>query len=121
LCTTDLCLQAEQRGLHSYILPCFALHNSNRWTHLPLGFWKCYLYMRKKWRDVLPVDAPYTRLTANCLPMVKNTLRGLLQRGQRGHRVVTRVPDPVVLYEQLRRDTTAALAELEGNAVERHS
>jgi len=110
LCTTDLCLQAERRGLRSYALTCFGLHNSNRWSDLPLNFWKCYLYIRKKWRDVLPVDVPDTRLTASWLPMIKNTVRGLL-RLRRGHRVVTRVVDPPALYEQLRRDLTLTFDE----------
>lgn len=116
LCTTDLCLQAEHKGLRSYSLPCFALHNSNRWSHLPMGFWKCYLYIRKKWRKALPVEVPYTTLTAGCLPMIKNTVRALLHWGRGSHRVVTRVPDPVALYERLRRDVTMAFAEPEAMA-----
>jgi hypothetical protein len=103
MCTTDLCLEAERRGLRSYALPCLALHNSNGWSYLPLGFWKCYLYMRKKWRGFLPVEVPYTRLTAGCLPMIKNTVRGSLRWRPAGHRVVTRVSDPVALYERLQR------------------
>lgn len=111
LCTPDLCRQAEREGLRSYALPCFVLHNSNHWSYLPLGWWKCYLYLRKKWRgDVLTMDFPYTRLTAVCLVMMNNTARALLRWG-RGHRVVTRVPDPEALYERLRRDVTSALAE----------
>jgi hypothetical protein len=120
LCTTDLCLEAERRGLRSYVLPCFALHNSNGWSHLPLNFWNCYLYMRKKWRSVLPVEVPYTTLTADCMPMIKNTVRGLLQ-GWRSHRAATRVSDPGALYEQLRRDVSAALGGPCGNWGEPHS
>ena len=108
LCTTDLCLQAEQRGLHSYALPCFVVHNSNTWTHLPLSFWKLYLYMRKKWRHVLPVTAPYSKLTVACLPMVANTVRGFIQGRGGVFRVATRVPDPAALYERLRRDVISA-------------
>ena len=109
LCATDLCLEAEREGLRSYVLPCFSLHNSNRWSYMPLGFWKCYLYMRNKWRAVLPVHAPYTRITSGCLPMVRNAMASILRPNPREHRVDTRVPDPDTLYEQLRANLISAI------------
>jgi hypothetical protein len=102
LCATDLCLEAERRKLKSYVLACFALHNSNRWNYMPLRFWKCYLYVRNKWRAALPVYAPYAEITAGCLPMVKNTVRSVLRAGVRNHRAVTRVADPDALYERIK-------------------
>jgi hypothetical protein len=109
LCTTDLCLEAERRKLRSYALPCLALHNSNRWTHMPLRFWKCYLYMRHKWRAALPVQVPYVKLTVGCLPMVKNTVRSALRLKSRKHRMATRVSDPEALYVQLRENLLSVL------------
>jgi len=111
LSATDLCLEARSRGMASYVLPCFALHNSNRWRNLPIGFWRCYLYMRQKWRAVLPIDLPYAKITASCLPMIKSTIRILLRFPFGNLRVVTRVSDPEALYEQLRRDLLALLGE----------
>jgi len=109
LCATDLCLEAEHRKLRSYVLPCFALHNSNRWNYLPLGFWKCYLYMRNKWHAALPVQAPYTNITIGCLPMIRNTLGSVRWLKHHNHRVVTRVSDPAALYEHLRSNLIAAV------------
>jgi hypothetical protein len=109
LCATDLCLEAERRKLRSYVLPCFALHNSNRWNYMPLGFWKCYLYVRHKWRTVLPIQVPYTHITAGCLPMVKNTVASVLRLQARKHRTVTRVPDPEALYEQVKTNLIAVI------------
>ena len=118
LCTADLCLQAAKKGFRSYALPCFALHNSNRMSYLPLGYWKCYFYMRKKWNEVLTVDVPDSRITAGSLRMIKHATRGLLRRG-RGHRVITRVSDPAALYEQLRKGVTFAFGETDARLTTR--
>ena len=104
LCTTDVCLEAERQGLRSYVLPCFALHNSNRWSHLPLGFWRPYLFIRKKWRTALPIQVPYAFISAFCWPMLKSTLKLFVQRRFRSHRIATRVADPGSLYDQLRQN-----------------
>jgi len=99
---TDLCLQGERRNMRSYVLPCFALHNSNHWRYPSLGFWRCYLHMRAKWRDVLPVVAPCATITACALPMLKTVVRSVVRWQLRNPRVVTRVSDPQTLYESLR-------------------
>lgn len=110
LCTTDLCLESERRKLRSYVLPCLALHNSNRWNYMPLGFWKSYLYMRNKWRAALPAQATYTNITVGCLPMIRNTLRNVLRSKPWKHRVVTRVSDPEAIYEQVRANLISAIS-----------
>jgi hypothetical protein len=99
---TDLCLEARRRGLRCYAIPCFALHNSNGWSHLPLSFWPCYLYIRKKWNSLLPIDTPYARITRSCMPLIRQSARGLLAR--RKHRRETRVKDPSALYEGFRAE-----------------
>src|SRR6202000_2204493 len=55
LCTTDFCVQAAAKGMKSYAVPGFCIHNANGWDYLPTNFWGCYLYIRKKWKDQLPV------------------------------------------------------------------
>lgn len=103
--TTDLCLQAERQARRCYAIPCFALHNSNAWKYMPFSFWKTYLYIRKKWRTSLPLNTTYTTVTSNCLPMIKGTVRGWLSGH---HRHISRVQDPVVLYEDLRANMVDA-------------
>jgi hypothetical protein len=104
---TDLCLDAERRKMKNYVIPCFTLHNSNRWSSLPLKFWPCYWYIRNKWKKFLPVKLPYTKVTRGCAPMLKNSVQRALTLGRRNHRVITRVADPVALYNQLRNDLSA--------------
>jgi len=96
---TDLCLQAESRGMRNYSIPCFAIHNSNRWNALPLSFWRTYLYIRKKWRQSLPIKLPYANITSDCMPMLKSSITYL--RNQKNMREETRIADPVHLYQLL--------------------
>jgi Glycosyltransferase like family len=99
---TDLCLEAESRGMKNYVAPCFALHNSNRWSRLPMSFWPCYLHIRSKWKKSLPIRLPYAVITRGCGPMLKESIRTLLGIGGRRHRILTRVDDPVAFYQSLR-------------------
>lgn len=117
LAATDLCILAESRGMNSYVLPCFAIHNSNRWSNLPLNFWKSYLYIRKKWRSRLPIEVPYVRITAGCMPMVISIFRFFLKIRTKDIRVNTRVSNPDELYKRLRLDLSYALEGKKTKAV----
>ena len=101
LAAADLCISAESKNRRSYVIPCFALHNSNRWSQLPLNFWKSYLYIRNKWRSALPIEAPYTNITKTCMPMFKSIINSLISRRSTDLRTITRVDDPASLYSRL--------------------
>lgn len=109
LCATDLCLEAERRGLGVFVIPAFAVHNSNGWSYLPLNFWKPYLFIRRKWRRALPVNVPYARITPFCLPMIRNTLRSWNPLRRRSLRTNSRVDDIASFAERLRRATIRAM------------
>jgi Glycosyltransferase like family len=98
---TDICLAAGLRGMKSYVISAFCIHNTNGYQMLPLQFWQCYLYMRKKWRSKLPLATPCTEITFWCWPMIRwNVVRAaniLLGR----HRPHLRVDDPSRLYLDL--------------------
>ena len=47
---TDICRQAASRGMKSYIMSAFCVHNSNGIRTLPFAFWRSYFYLRRKWR-----------------------------------------------------------------------
>lgn len=95
---TDICLEADKRGLKSYVVPCFALHNSRGITRLPSSFWRAYFYLRNKWRDRLPVSAPCTKITRSCLPVVEDVCRSLYVSAFRRKNGETRLPDPARFY-----------------------
>lgn len=97
----DICVEAKQLGRKSYAISAFCVHNTNIGGLLPSQFWKCYFFMRRKWRDHLPIDTPCTRISAWCWPIVRwhlvyfrNYLRG---HGQK----LTRAENPAEIYRQL--------------------
>lgn len=98
---TDICLEARQRGLRSYILPLFCIHNSNGIQSFPAAFWKGYFYLQRKWRGQLPLHTCCTTITRLGWPMarrfVRDSVYGLF--GPEG--VGRRCADPETLYQNL--------------------
>jgi hypothetical protein len=66
---TDICLAARRRGLKSYIIPAFCIHNSTGKRGLPLSFWKSYRYMRRKWWSELPIRTCCTVISRSWWPV----------------------------------------------------
>jgi hypothetical protein len=99
---SDICAEARRRGKKCYAISAFCIHNtSTTGGLLPLQFWKCYLFMRRKWKDCLPIETPCTRISSSCWPIihwhsvfVRNLLFG------RNHKA-TPVSDPSKLYREL--------------------
>ena len=59
----DLCLTAHSRGLRSYAISAFCVHNSNYQLVLPREFYTAYRYFKRKWRAELPVQTPCLRVS----------------------------------------------------------
>ena len=62
----DICAEARRQGRKSYAISAFCIHNTNIGGILPLEFWKCYLFMRRKWMNSLPIHTPCTRISLSC-------------------------------------------------------
>ncbi len=98
---TDICLEAARRGMRSYAISAFCIHNSNGYGMLPWDFWRACLQMRTKWRAVLPVITPCAEITNWCVPMIRwNIVQGLNVLLGR-HKPGRRLPDPAQLHRQL--------------------
>ncbi len=98
----DICLAAASRGMNSYIVPSFCIHNANGIVRLPSDFWRAYFYLRSKWRSELPVTTCCTTITKGCFPVLRRIaaeFKGL----SRGRRLDTRTGDVEALYEHLCR------------------
>ena len=99
---TDICLEAERRGMKCYAISAFCIHNSNAYRLLPWEFWKNYLYVRSKWKAVLPIRAPCAEVTGSYWPMIRYNLvqraNILLGRHSNNGR---RIDDPRRLYREL--------------------
>jgi GT2 family glycosyltransferase len=98
---TDICLQAEQRGLGCYAVPSFCLHNSNGLHCLPRSFWKAYFYMRRKWRSQLPLQTPCIRISRGLSPVICYGLWKARQLLFERRRAGTRSERPDLIWQEL--------------------
>ncbi len=96
---TDLCIEAENRGMRNYVIPCFALHNSNGIKWLPRDFWRAYMYLRKKWWIKLPIITSCTKITRGCYPIFRHFLEKGWATAVWKDRPGLRVADPKEFYE----------------------
>ncbi len=53
---TDICLEAETRGLINYAISNFCIHNTRYIRRLPPEFWTAARYVRQKWKRQLPIQ-----------------------------------------------------------------
>ncbi len=61
----DICMQAEARGLQSYVVdsPCF--HQAKNRISLPASFYRAEQLIIRKWRDRLPIQTLSGRVAGN--------------------------------------------------------
>jgi len=89
---SDLCLEASQAGKRCYAISALCVHNTNSYGMLPWGFWRAFLYLRRKWWRELPIITPCISITKFGLPAIRwNLARAkniLLRRHQTRHRVL---------------------------------
>jgi hypothetical protein len=105
----DICLEARRRGMKSYAVSAFCIHNSPE-SKMPLEFWKAYLFMRRKWKSQLPIKTTCTEITRFCWPMVQWNIYNAVLLAFGGKKTCVRrerVPDPSLLYQSLLRQISA--------------
>jgi hypothetical protein len=60
---TDICMAAREKGMMSFAIPAFCIHNTNQLLTLPAEFYECYRHVKRKWRKYLPIHASCIRIT----------------------------------------------------------
>lgn len=60
---TDICMRAAKRGLGSYAISAFCVHNTSQLLRLPKEFYACYSYIRRTWKSSLPIQTSCIRVT----------------------------------------------------------
>ncbi len=98
---TDICLQALTRGMRSYIIPAFCIHNSNGLAYYPTEYWRGYGYMQRKWREHLPVHTSCVTITRSSRPMFKQIIMDSAKRLFGSPRVGKRTSDVSELYKRV--------------------
>ena len=52
---TDICMSAREKGMMSYAIPAFCVHNTNQLVDLPKEFYNCYRHVKSRWSKYLPI------------------------------------------------------------------
>ena len=115
---TDICLSAHFAGLDCHIVPAFCIHNSNGVKYLPPAYWRCYFYMRHKWRNVLPVTTCCSLISRSLKPFAAQVISDIRLWLRGGRDVGTRSDDVVSLWNSLA--LTADAGKTEPSSMERY-
>lgn len=99
---TDICMQAAQRGMKSYAISAFCVHNTQQTLVLPPEFYASCRHVRRVWKDMLPIQTTCVRLTRSNLPLMARRARELYLRHVRGIEIGgVRVDDVQSLLREL--------------------
>ena len=98
---TDICLESQRQGRRTYAISAFCIHNTNIGGFLPGQFWKCYLFMRRKWKHALPFETPCITVTDSYWPILHWNLVYIRDRMLGRRKPVQRVASPRAWYQEL--------------------
>ncbi len=98
---TDICLRAAERGMKSYAVSAFCIHNTHQTLVLPEEFYECCRYIKQVWKSRLPIQTTCVRITKFNFPLYGRRLRELYLRHIRRREIGgVRTQDPLALLEQ---------------------
>jgi hypothetical protein len=92
---TDICLEAQSKGLNTYVVPGFCVHNTNQLLRLPPQFHDCYRYVKRKWASRLPISTSCLTISPFDTDLRMDQLREVWSRAiGRRRTALRRVADP---------------------------
>jgi glycosyltransferase involved in cell wall biosynthesis len=95
---TDICMIARERGLPSYAMPAFCVHNTNQLLELPPEYYACYRYVKRKWTKYVPIASACVSITRfNGELLKKRVLEFAARARSRGRTQSKRIDDPTAL------------------------
>jgi hypothetical protein len=74
----DICLAAAAKGMRSYAVSAYCIHNTQQNLVLPKEFYECYRELKRIWMDHLPIQTTCIRISRSDFPMY-------LRRAQEGY------------------------------------
>jgi hypothetical protein len=99
---TDICLRATKMGMKCYAISAFCVHNGTYFPLLPKEFYENYRYIRKIWKDYLPIHTSCQNITRMEFPMYKRRVQeAYLQYIQRRAILTPRAKDGAELLQQV--------------------
>ena len=60
---TDICMSARERGMTSYAIPAFCIHNTRQLLNLPKEFYECYQHIKRRWGKYMPIHTPCIKIS----------------------------------------------------------
>jgi hypothetical protein len=71
----DICLRAARKGMTSYAIPAFCVHNTDQYLVLPREFYECCQYIKRIWIDNLPIQTTCIRITKSNIALYRKRLK----------------------------------------------
>jgi hypothetical protein len=98
---TDICLRAAKKGMKSYAISAFCVHNTLQTLVLPKEFYECCRHIKRVWKNCLPIQTTCIRITRLDFPLHNRRLREFyLRHIRRKECGGTRVRDPLPLLKE---------------------
>jgi hypothetical protein len=72
---TDICMRAARQGMKSYAISAFCIHNTAQTFRMVKEFYCCYSYIRRIWRDNLPIQTSCIRVSKYNVEMYRRRLK----------------------------------------------
>jgi hypothetical protein len=103
---SDICLRAALHGMKSYAIAAFCVHNAYANFHLSREFYECCRYMRRTWRQSLPIQTTCVKITRSNVPIYIRRLKEMyFKHVRRRELAVMRAGDVVQVFEEATRQT----------------
>jgi hypothetical protein len=97
----DICLAAAKRGMKSYAISAFCIHNSQQNLVLPKEFYQCYKHFKRAWKECLPIQTTCIRISRSNFPLYMRRVQEAYLRHIRRKEVgATRLKSVRELLEQ---------------------
>ena len=99
---TDICMRAARQSMKSYAMSAFCVHNTSQILELPKEFYRSYSYVRKAWKDDLPIQTTCIRVSRSNFHVYRRKLEDwVLPRLRRKAFPVQRSDDPMLILKEL--------------------
>jgi len=98
---TDIVQNAYARGLKAFVIDAPVIHNSLPVAYLGVDYWQAYLYLRRKWKERLPIHTAVVPITSFPWELIKHNLTSFVKSATNRRGRPTRHKNPAQLADQL--------------------
>jgi hypothetical protein len=99
---TDICMRAAKRGMKSYAMSAFCIHNTSQILRLPKEFYLCYSHIRRVWKHDLPIQTTCIRISKSNAEIYRRRLEDYCRHHLRfKSSPAPRATDPMLVLNEL--------------------